>query len=252
MEARDYLSRIQAGEPRPPSYDSLSEMHAQHLRTVPFENLDIHLGVVIALDLEAILHKVVTRLRGGFCYELNGAFAWLLAELGYQTRLLSAQVARPGGGWGHPFDHMLIRVDLDDRVFVADVGFGESFLRPLELRASRADGFHLRRHGDSWVLFDDKTPKYRFENTSHGLADFASGCAFHQSSPDSTFTQNLITTIARPEGGRVTLTSDKLIVHQGDTRTETVVDGVDAWRELLAEHFGIVLEHDPIRIFSRT
>ncbi len=114
--------------------DALRRLHVAHLRTVPFENLDIHRGVPIVLEQDRILKKLVTDRRGGFCYELNSGFAWLLSELGYRVTLLSAEVARPEGGFGIPFDHMALLVEADGGLWLADVGFGDSFLYPLRFR----------------------------------------------------------------------------------------------------------------------
>ena len=85
-------------------------MHRAHLLAVPFENLDIHLGRPISLDQDALFGKIVTRRRGGFCYELNGLFALLLRELGFEVTLLSAGVARADGGFGPEFDHLTLLV----------------------------------------------------------------------------------------------------------------------------------------------
>jgi len=69
-----YLQRI--GAERPPVLDgrALGALHRAHLLAVPFENLSIHLAEPISLDQDALVDKIVTRRRGGFCYELNGAF----------------------------------------------------------------------------------------------------------------------------------------------------------------------------------
>jgi N-hydroxyarylamine O-acetyltransferase len=56
--------------------------------------------------------KVARMHRGGFCYELNGAFAALLTALGFRVSLLSARVFGAGKRPGPPFDHMTLRVDL--------------------------------------------------------------------------------------------------------------------------------------------
>jgi N-hydroxyarylamine O-acetyltransferase len=100
--------------------------------TVPFENLDIPLGRKIVVDEDASVHEVVEQRRGGFCYELNGAFGALLRSLGFRVTLLSARVARDQGGEGPEFDHLTLRVDLEEP-WLADVGFGGSFLEPLRV-----------------------------------------------------------------------------------------------------------------------
>ena len=70
-----YLARI--GVPGPLALDAaaLRDLHQAHLVAVPFENLSIHLGEPISLDEADLIDKIVCRRRGGFCYELNGAFA---------------------------------------------------------------------------------------------------------------------------------------------------------------------------------
>jgi N-hydroxyarylamine O-acetyltransferase len=75
MNIEAYLKRIHYDGSRIPTLANLLELHRTHLLNVPFENLDIHLGRPIVLDEEKIIHKIVERRRGGFCYELNGAFA---------------------------------------------------------------------------------------------------------------------------------------------------------------------------------
>ena len=129
-----------------PSIDLLRALHRAHLFTVPFENLDIGLKREIICNEARIVHKIVNERRGGFCYELNGAFAALLRALGFRVTLLSARVAREDGSYGPEFDHLTLRVDLDEP-WLADVGFGEGFLEPLRLesRAQQAQSGRVYR-----------------------------------------------------------------------------------------------------------
>ena len=182
MEVREYLERINikatdigstvgAAE----SIETLTHLQKQRLLSVPFENLDIHQGVPIVLEQTAILDKIVRRRRGGFCYELNSAFAWLLRELGFDVTFLSAEVARPGGEFDLPFGHMALRVDIDGRSWLADVGFGECFIQPLRLlpdRAADQRNYRVTRHGKTWHLEKDDAAIYRFTLEPRCLADF--------------------------------------------------------------------------------
>ncbi len=118
-----YLRRIDAARPASPGADALRSLHLSHLRSVPFENLSIHLGEEIVLAEQPLLDKLVGARRGGFCYELNGAFAALLRALGYEVELLSARVFGPEGP-GIPYDHMALRVPTPNGPWLADVGFG--------------------------------------------------------------------------------------------------------------------------------
>src|SRR5207248_7901536 len=117
----------------PTTAASLRHIHRAHLLAVPFENLDIPLKRKIVCEEESFLRKIVERRRGGFCYQMNGAFAALLRALGFQVTLLSARVDREDGSAGPEFDHLALKVDLEEP-WLADVGFGDSFVEPLRLQ----------------------------------------------------------------------------------------------------------------------
>jgi N-hydroxyarylamine O-acetyltransferase len=266
MEPRTYLHRLSLSLGGEPSLEQLRWLHERHLLEVPFENLDIHRGVEIVLDEEWILTKIVKRKRGGFCYELNFAFGWLLRKLGYRVRFFSAEVARKEGGFGIPFDHMTLGVDLDgpgragalsqpdllveSGPWLADVGFGESFRYPLPLAAGGSveqlgEWYRLWRDGPWWILErrsareGDFLPQYRFTLEPRELSDFASGCRYHQTSPRSTFTKGAICSKALPNG-RVTLHPHKLVTTCGGVRTEETIRDQGEWFRALEKQFGIV------------
>jgi N-hydroxyarylamine O-acetyltransferase len=244
-----YLERIGAERPAEPTLAALGGLALAHLYRVPFENLDIADGRPLSVDLEQLFDKIVTRRRGGFCYELNGLFAWLLRELGYDVTLLAAQVPEPrDGGPRHDKAHLVLLVDLDGRRLV-DVGFGEAYRSPFALRAGNehADE-HLRRYrleeeDGRWQVReqqDDDPPRvaYRFDLTPHELADFADACRW-QETQSPFFTRHRFCTIATP-GGRTTLIDGRLIVRAAGERAEREVEP-DEVAELLAERFGVVL-----------
>lgn len=114
MNVDAYLDHIHYHAPRTPTAEALRRLHVEHLRAVPFENLSIHWGEPIVLYDEALFEKVVMCRRGGFCYELNGLFGALLCELGFEVAMLSAGVYRGDGTFSPEFDHMALRVDLDE------------------------------------------------------------------------------------------------------------------------------------------
>jgi N-hydroxyarylamine O-acetyltransferase len=234
-----YLARIRYAGPLNPTLETLRGLHRAHLLAVPFENLDIHTGRPIVLDEEAFYRKVAGEGRGGFCYELNGLFAWLLRELGFRVTLLSAGVAREAGGFGPEFDHLILRVDLD-QPFLADVGFGECFRDPIPLAPGGSNGYRLREEAGHWTLFRGEAPQYRFTLQPRALAEFAGMCEHHQTSPESSFTRERIATLATADG-RVTLSGCRLIRTLGDTRIVEVLEA-EACRETLEREFGIRLE----------
>src|SRR5437762_3314192 len=103
MDVNAYLKRIDYAGSTAPTLETLNALHQAHLYAVPFENLDIHLGRPIILEYDHLFDKIVTQRRGGFCYELNGMFAWLLRELGFEVSMLNARVLDGDGKLGIDF-----------------------------------------------------------------------------------------------------------------------------------------------------
>lgn len=246
---RRYLDRIGAAGPGAPTPDLLRDLHLRHLRTVPFENLSIHLGEPIVLEEAALVDKIVDRRRGGFCYELNGLFAHLLRALGFPVTMLSARVFGPDGSPGFPFDHLVLRVDLDER-YLVDVGFGAHASHPLRLDwpepQADPDGEFLvvdAPDGDMDVCKDGE-PQYRVEFRARELADFGPTCWFQQTSPDSHFTRTLTCSRLTP-AGRVTLRGNHLVTTVADERSEEQLTGDDAVHQAYRTHFGFELDRLP-------
>ena len=268
-----YLERIRCirelnRETPEPSLPLLRTLHEAHLLAVPFENLSIHYGQPITLEDEALYDKIVRRRRGGFCYELNGLFAWLLRQLGFTVTLLSARVAQADGGFTPEFDHMALLVhQLGGADWLADVGFGDSFRQPLRMQPDveqdGADGYSYRLlrvrgigagdSGDandtSWLVQRRGTQQggetgwesqYRFTTQPHVMADFADRCHFQQTSPDSHFTQQRVCSLALPDG-RITLRDRRLITTLHGSRTERDLASEDEYRDVLEARFGITL-----------
>ncbi|ANP54976.1 N-hydroxyarylamine O-acetyltransferase [Streptomyces griseochromogenes] len=263
-----YLRRLGAERPQRPTAEALRELHLLHLRTVPFENLSIHLGEEIVLEEKRLLDKVVEARRGGFCYELNGAFGALLAALGYEVELLAARVYGDEGRLGIPYDHLALRVRTEDGGdWLADVGFGAHSHFPLAFaeRGEQADPcgtFRVAEAGpDAAGVRDggggaagavdldvvrDGRPEYRLERRPRVLGDFVSGAWWHSTSPQSHFTRSLVCSRVTEDGGRITLSGRKLTTTAAGGRKETRELGTD--EEVLAvyrERFGIGLSSVP-------
>ena len=249
LNAAPYLERISYLGPREPNAGALRNLHRAHMLTVPFENLDIALERKIICDEESIIRKIVEQRRGGFCYELNGAFAALLRELGFRVTLLSARVARQDGSNGPEFDHLTLKVDLEEP-WLADVGFGDSFLEPLQLQTDIEQpqgkrNFRLVEETGSLHMEmaepnADWKRQYSFTLLPRKLTDFAGMCHYHQTSPESSFTQKRICSRATPEG-RITLADGKLIVTHDDRREESFLASDQEWQAALKKYFEIVL-----------
>lgn len=260
MNIHDYLERINYHGSLEPTLQTLRDLHKTHLLAVPFENLSIHYGQPVVLQEEALFHKIVHQRRGGFCYELNGLFAWLLGQLGFQVTLLSAGVYNPAGEPGPDFDHLTLLVhQLAGSDWLADVGFGDAFCLPLrfeaEIEQSEADGraYRLQKQTiesaeqqyTSWIMQQrgeaEWESQYRFTLQPRELVDFTAMCHYQQTSPDSHFTLQRICSLLTPQG-RISLSDLRLITTTDKKKTEQMLAGEEAYRAALAEHFQVVIQ----------
>jgi N-hydroxyarylamine O-acetyltransferase len=197
------------------------------------------------VDQEAFVEKIVGQRRGGFCYELNGAFAALLQALGFRVSLLSARVPRADGSEGPEFDHLTLRVDLE-QPWLADVGFGDSFIYPLHLQTSIEQeqfGRRFRIVEENQDLRLEKQEagwktEYVFNLKPRRLEEFADMCRYHQTSPQSPFTQKRVCSMLTSEG-RVTLSDRKLICTRNGVREEHLLGSEEEWSAVLEDKFQV-------------
>jgi N-hydroxyarylamine O-acetyltransferase len=244
-----YLKRLAVALTAQPDLAYLTALQEAHLLAVPFENLSVIRGEPIILDEARLVAKIIERRRGGFCYELNSAFGWLLCQLGFAVTRISARVCNASRQeFGPEFDHMALLVQLD-QTYLVDVGFGDSARRPIPLPDGIVedvsgryrvmpvgeDAYWLQREAaNGWQN------QYAFTTQPRQLADYAEMCHYHAHSPDSHFTQRTLCTIATADG-RITLSADTLTWTNGDEKRKSPVTSPAEFDRLLAAHFGIVL-----------
>lgn len=263
MDLQKYLHRIGYENPTPnPTMDVLMSIHRCHLLTVPFENLTVHSGGRVQLGLPQLYNKIVNQRRGGFCYENNGLFSWLLSEIGFEVTLLAGQVRGSTGHYGPPFDHFISMVTLDGKHWLCDVGFGAAgFELPISLETSapqkqgqrmyrimKKQEMHIVEWQEEDLGLDEKwTEIYKFTLEARSREDFKAMCNYHQSSPCSIFFCKSLCSILRPTGrltylgNQLTTTQfpskegEKLIKITRELRDEEIPD-------ILREEFGVVLQ----------
>lgn len=247
-----YLARLGAERPACADAAALRDLQLRHLLSVPFENLSIHLGEPLVLEDAPLVDKIVTRRRGGFCYELNGAFAALLRGLGFRVTLLQGRVFGDGGRLGIPYDHLALRVETTDGTgpWLADVGFGDHSHHPLLLdergeQTDPAGSFRIVEVGDGDLdVLRDGKPQYRLDTRPRELTDFEAGAWWHRTSPVSHFTKSLVCSRLTEEG-RITLTGRKLVTTVDGERQERLLSGDDEVLDAYREHFGMQFDQVP-------
>lgn len=197
MQIHEYFERVRYRGSGAPTLETLNALHRAHVFNIPYENLDIHLGRTLHLDSAHIFQKLVRARRGGWCYEMNGVFAWALRELGFRVKLLAGTVVREGVERMHG-DHLVLLVELD-QPYVADVGFGDGLIEPLPLvqgtYQQRFLEFRLEHRGERWLFHNHEYGGARcfdFDLVEREIAGFAMRCTQLQTAPSSGFVQKTV------------------------------------------------------------
>lgn len=251
MDIQLYLERINYSKTPQPNQDTLFELQQCHLNTVPFENLDIHYGRLITLDMEAFFQKIVLEKRGGFCYELNGLFYCLLKRIGFDVKMISARVYVEQNTYGKEYDHLAILATIDDQVYLVDVGFGSFAEYPLLLKegipiVDPAGLFQFDVYkGEYWRINEikkgEKQPLYIFKTLCRALTEFEEMAHFHQFDAASHFTTKKVVSMLKGKN-RMTLNNHLFKITTPDEVKEWRVENEAVFAERLQRHFNITIK----------
>lgn len=242
-----YLQRIRIDAPAGVGLDALTRLQLAHLQAVPFENLAIYAGRSVTTDDNWTFSKVVDQHRGGWCFEVNGAFAQLLETLGFTVRRLAAAVLLDGPN--KVVDHLVLEVELD-QPYLVEVGFGaDAPITPLPLNTAgpieTRDGtfeFLNSPEGTTLAQIVDGVPsaRYRFKRVAHSPSDFEPASMRLQSDTSLHWSNKpFATRLLDDRGSRITLTRARLSTRRDGQTTHVAVPPAE-WNDLLFDQFGIV------------
>ncbi len=230
-------------------YPLLKLLQEAHIFSVPYENLDVIDGIPISLKLEDVYDKIVTRHRGGFCFELNALFNSLLRELGFKTETYFARFWR--GETGIPLRrHRVIAVFSDDKTYILDVGIGAVAPRiPLLLEKDTVQIYfgESYKFGYSdefgWVLYELYHGEWReyfsFTEEKQMENDFVAISYYCEKHPDSKFNKNIMVAIKTPDG-RSSIDGNVFKKFSGQSLSYIEEDlSIDRLNEILKNEFGI-------------
>lgn len=277
MDLAQYFKRIGfTGPLEGPDLATLKLIHKLHVMSIPFENLSIHCGEKNIMDLEVIFDKIVNNGRGGWCLENNFLFGWVLQKMGYNNTILGSRVFNSSSNdFGPHESHLINKVVIDGKAYIADVSFGVScqIWEPLELVSGKdqiqaAGVFRLLDKGNMWVL--EKTgrkpevlnstfansrlvnkkltnPIYCFTLEPRDQDNFIKTCHWLQTDPTSLFTNKSICSLQTPTGfkaligwtySQITYSPDKNVDFYDMYNTTS-----DEAEKILCEEFNIRLSN---------
>ncbi len=247
MDVDAYLDRIGfVGRPRT-DLDTLRRIHRGHVEAIPYENLDVQLGVPVPRDVASAFDKLVTRRRGGWCFEMNGLLAGVLEEIGFAVTPIAAAVERDARADAAVGNHLVLRVDLD-RPYLADVGFGDGLVDPVPIVvgsfAQRGLAFGLERTADGWwrLLSHPRSGAASFDFPLERADDAVLARQSHalQTDPASGFVQNAVVQRHLP-AELVSLRGRVLRRIRGEEAETTLIDSAEMYARTLSEVFALDL-----------
>ncbi len=259
-----YLERIRLAEQPQADADGLIALQRAHRLAIPFENLDVILGRGIRVDSDGVFAKLVTARRGGYCFEHNRLFLDALGALGFTARPLLGRVWL-GAEHVPPLTHAISLVTIDGQDWVADTGFGGSYVPPMPLadgeEAVAPDGATFRLSRDptyGWMLDRRGGPaatgvdpelyhgaQYSFSLAQVFPADFALGNHWTSTAPGTRFTTLRLVSIVLPTGF-ASLNDRAYRRRNGDTDASAEIADPRVYRLRLSMMFGIDLSVDEV------
>ena len=246
MDLRAYFERIGfVGEARP-DLRTLVALHRAHLLAIPYENIDVQLGRPVTTDPDAAFGKIVTRRRGGWCYEMNGVLGAALTEIGFSVTRLAGGVMRAVNGDEATGNHLVLLVDVAAEPWIADVGLGGGTLEPYPLAAGALSfagyRFDLDHLDDGWWRLRNHphfgAPSFDFQTSAAEPARLAERCAWLQTAPESIFVAHLIAN--RYRENEIVQLVDRVVQRITPERVKkSVIGSADELVATLAQDFGL-------------
>jgi N-hydroxyarylamine O-acetyltransferase len=259
-----YLARIGFGGAVEPNLATLAALAARHVDAIPFEGVDPWLRRPVNLDLASLQAKLVEGRRGGYCFEQNSLFKAALEAIGFEVTGLAGRVrwmSPPDSPLG-PKTHMMLKVDLPEGSYLADVGFGACLLdAPLELKSDvdqrTAMGTYRLSRSNGLFSLGAKQPAgwrtmYVFDLQPQIPADYALGNWFTSTSPLVPFTSRLIMErLSRDKRYKMNNHTFLIEAREGEVVSQRELASADALRQVIDEIFRIVLPAPVEEIFRR-
>ena len=258
QKIKKYLDRIGFSDEPKLDYTTLCQIQEKHLKTVPYENLDIMRNIPLSLEPEDIYEKIVVRGRGGYCFELNGLYTWLLRGLGFEVTEFMARFLRDEKEI--PMRrHRVLKVICEGKAYLCDVGVGQVIpRRPIELITDRINEFGNEKYKlkkepfFGYVLYEQKSDSWRrvysFTEEEQLNIDYVMPSFYCEAHPESYFrTMDMVHIFT--DNGRKSIAANatgsgyghelKIFSPTGVEVIEPLSD--EHYHELLETHFGIRL-----------
>lgn len=247
MDRSEYFKRIGYDGPLQPNLATLSALQRAHVQHIPFENLDVQLGRRVTASPQDAFGKLVTGHRGGWCYEMNGLFLWILESIGFDVMPMTAAILRAERGKSSVASHLFLCVNVGEP-YLVDVGLTDSFEEPIPLREGTCElsngSVRLERLDDGWWRFHNfegaRSANFDFQHRKADWSVVAATSDWLQTNPASQFVKNAVC-VKRISNGSVSLIGRVLKRRDPDGVHQRLVVSADDHVSTLQTEFQIDL-----------
>ncbi|WP_165855820.1 arylamine N-acetyltransferase family protein [Marinobacter sp. JSM 1782161] len=245
-----YCARIGYHGPLTPTLETLQGLHARHPDAIAFEAIDVLLDRGVDISPKAVEDKLIHAGRGGYCFEHNGLFKRVLEALGFHVEGLTARVrwmAKPGTA-PQPHSHMALKVWIDHRPWLVDVGFGGNVLTtPLRMdttepQPTQHETFRLIPYGPGLLLQaqidGDWRPVYELSGEPLLNGDYEVANWYTSTYPQSPFRSHLMVARTTPDA-RYKLLNGRLTTQFPDGTSHRQELDAESLEQVLRDTFGL-------------
>ncbi|MCJ7840062.1 arylamine N-acetyltransferase [Lederbergia sp. NSJ-179] len=259
LDVNAYLQRIGYDGPLATSAQTLARLQECHLHTVPYENFDILHKIPLSLEIPDLYEKIVIRNRGGYCFELNALFSWLLRELGFPVTDYFARFWRDEPNLPPKRRHHVLKVETEGKFYLCDVGVGGIVPRkPIEMveglvQTQGNEGYKLEKVPEfGWMLYEKKKEQWReifsFTEEPQLAKDYIMASFWCENAPESIFTKEAMAAI-RTKDGRNSVSGKEFRIFIGEQVHAFSPSSKEEYKQALQTYFGIVLPDEAYHFF---
>lgn len=258
FDQKAWLQRIGYSGPVTPTLETLNRLIFAQSHSIAYETLDIMLGRPPKLDIPTLQQKMIDNKRGGYCFEQNMLFRAGLRSLGFRITSLQGRVVRGLAiDAQRPAIHMLLKIELPEGAYLADVGFGN--LAPtsallLEPQIEQETPHELMRFIDvggeltlqarlkhGWQHIYRVIPHPRYD------AEYEIANWYTATHPETPYQANIIVAKPGPNRSRITMYNARVTIRDADGHAEKRwLSDESEFKDVLCGEFGLNISDQEI------